>query len=116
MTYAPQDRVFYDADSHIMELPDFLRDYADPAIRDEIPQVSYSASLVTDAEVAQIMAQGGRHSDAHIASMVAMGGTQLIEKAKENQAHEKLRVIKLFETNLNLKIGITWARKLIKKQ
>ena len=86
MTYAPQDRVFYDADSHIMELPDFLRDYADPAIRDEIPQVSYSASLVTDAEVAQIMAQGGRHSDAHIASMVAMGGTQLIEKAKEIQA------------------------------
>jgi hypothetical protein len=30
MTYAPPHRAFYDADSHIMELPDFLRDHADP--------------------------------------------------------------------------------------
>jgi len=44
MTYAPDHRPYYDADSHIMELPNFLKDYADPAIRDEIPQVSYSAS------------------------------------------------------------------------
>lgn len=33
MTYAPSHRPFYDADSHIMELPDFLRDYANPGIR-----------------------------------------------------------------------------------
>ena len=62
MTYAPDHRPYYDADSHIMELPNFLKDYADPAIRDEIPQVSYSASLVSDEEVAVIMAQGGQHS------------------------------------------------------
>ncbi|MEO8812195.1 MAG: amidohydrolase family protein [Caulobacteraceae bacterium] len=85
MTYAPAHRAFYDADSHIMELPDFLRKYADPAIRSEIPEVSYSASLVTDEEVAAIVAQGGRHSDAHRAELVAMGDT-LIEKSKEIQA------------------------------
>src|SRR5690242_14331107 len=34
-TYAG-DRTIYDADSHIMELPDWLPAYADPSIRDRI--------------------------------------------------------------------------------
>jgi uncharacterized protein len=85
MTYAPAHRPFYDADSHIMELPDFLKKYADPALREEIPEVSYSASIVTDEEVAVIMDQGGRHSDDHIAAQVALGD-RLIEASKEIQA------------------------------
>ncbi len=85
MTYAPDHRPFYDADSHIMELPNFLKAYADPKIRDEIPEVSYSASLVTDEEVAIIMEQGGRHSDEHIAAQIALGD-KLIESSKEIQA------------------------------
>ena len=85
MTYAPATRAFYDADSHIMELPDFLKRYADPNLRDEIPEVSYSASIVTDDEVAVIMGQGGRHSDEHIAAQLAFGD-KLIESSKEIQA------------------------------
>ena len=85
MTYAPNHRPFYDADSHIMEKPDFLKAYADPSIRDDIAEVSYSASLVTDEEGAQIMAQGGKHSDEHIKEMVALGD-DLIAKSKEIQA------------------------------
>ena len=85
MTYAPNHRPFYDADSHIMEKPDFLKAYADPSIRDDIAEVSYSAALVTDEEVAQIMAQGGKHSDEHIKEMVALGD-DLIAKSKEIQA------------------------------
>ena len=85
MTYAPDHRPFFDADSHIMELPDFLKSYADPSIRADIPEVSYSASLVTDEEVAVIMGQGGRHSEAHIADQIAMGD-DLIAKSKEIQA------------------------------
>jgi len=85
MTYAPDNRPFYDADSHIMELPDFLKSYADPALRDDIPEVSYSASLVTDEEVAIIMSQGGRHSTEHVQSMVDLGD-KLIESSKEIQA------------------------------
>ena len=54
MSYAPADRDYYDADSHIMELPNFLTSYADPKIRDQIPEVSYSASLVTDEENAML--------------------------------------------------------------
>src|SRR3954471_16325741 len=85
MTYAPAGRPIHDADSHIMELPDFLKKYADPALRDEIPEVSYSASVVTDEEVAVIVAQGGRHSPEHVAAQIAMGD-RLIESSKEIQA------------------------------
>ena len=85
MTYAPDSRPFYDADSHIMELPNFLKTYADPKIRDDIPEVSYSASLVTDEEVAIIMGQGGKHSEEHVHEMIALGD-ELIAKSKEIQA------------------------------
>ncbi|MBT3609911.1 MAG: hydrolase, partial [Gammaproteobacteria bacterium] len=80
MAYAPQQRPYYDADSHIMELPDFLKAYADPEIRDEIPSVSYSASVVTEDEVAVIMDQGGKHSAEHVAAQIAMGDA-LIENS-----------------------------------
>ena len=85
MVYAPSTRAFYDADSHIMELPNFLKAYADPKIRDEIPEVSYSASLVTDEEVAIIMEQGGKHSAEHVQEMIDLGDT-LINTSKEIQA------------------------------
>ena len=85
MTYAPAHRAFYDADSHIMELPDFLKKYADPKFRADIPEVSYSASMVTDEEVALIVGRGGRHSDEHVAELVALGD-RLIESSKEIQA------------------------------
>jgi len=84
MTYAPDHRPYYDADSHIMELPDFLRAYADPAIRDEIPLVDYTASIVTDEEVAEIVDQGNRHSDEHRAAQIALGD-DLIANSKEIQ-------------------------------
>ena len=85
MAYAPNDRPYYDADSHIMELPDFITAYADPGIRDELPPVSYSASVVTDEEVNTIVEQGNRHSDEHIAAQLAMGD-DLIANSKEIQA------------------------------
>ena len=85
MTYAPDARPFYDADSHIMELPDFLKSYADPKMRDDIPEVSYSASLVSDEEVAEIVDQGGKHSEEHRQEMIALGD-DLIAKSKEIQA------------------------------
>ena len=85
MAYAPATQDIYDADSHIMELPDFLKKYADPLLREEIPEVSYSASIVTDDEVAVIMAQGGRHSDEHVKAQIDLGD-KLIQSSKEIQA------------------------------
>eukprot|EP01041_Mallomonas_annulata_P021327 gene21327-41354_t len=68
-----------------MELPDFLRAFADPDVRDELPLVSYSASLVTDEEVAVIVDNGNRHSDEHRRRMIDMGDS-LIREVKEIQA------------------------------
>ncbi len=39
MSYAG-DRLIHDADSHLMELPDFLTAFADPDIRDELPDLT----------------------------------------------------------------------------
>ncbi|HVN01982.1 MAG TPA: amidohydrolase family protein [Caulobacteraceae bacterium] len=71
MTYA-QGRVINDADSHIMELPDFLTAYADPAVRDVIPKLpvpTVGALAVLDPE----SAAAGRHSSAKVAELVALG-------------------------------------------
>ena len=57
MVYTPDARSYYDADSHIMELPNFLQVYADPDIRDEMPLVDYAASIVTQDELDAIVAQ-----------------------------------------------------------
>src|SRR5215472_4570337 len=71
MTYA-QGRVIHDADSHIMELPDFLKAYADPALGDVIPRLpvpTVGALAVLDPE----SAAAGRHSPARVAELVALG-------------------------------------------
>jgi len=85
MTYAPDHRPYYDADSHVMEFPDFIRNYADPKYRDLIPPVNYDASLVTDEEVAEIVANGNQHTPEHIAAQIALGD-KLIAESKEIQA------------------------------
>lgn len=85
MVYAPDHRAYYDADSHIMELPDFLKVHADPDIRDELPLVDYGASVVSQEELDQIVEQGNRHTDEHVAAQIALGD-ELIAKSKEIQA------------------------------
>ena len=85
MTYAPAERPFYDADSHMMELPNFLIDYADPGVRGQMPPVRYSASLVTDEEVDQILANGGRHTREQVEAQIALGD-QLFASSKEIHA------------------------------
>ena len=46
MPYA-QGRTYYDADSHVMELPDFLSQYADAAYRDRVPAIREAAGVVS---------------------------------------------------------------------
>jgi predicted TIM-barrel fold metal-dependent hydrolase len=85
MAYAPKERNFYDADSHVMELPNFIIDYADEEFKDLIPPVNYKASLVTDEEVEEIINNGGKHSKEHVAAQIALGDG-LIAESKEIQA------------------------------
>src|SRR5579859_7681967 len=71
MTYA-QGRVINDADSHIMELPDFLEGFADPAMREMVPRLpvpTTGALAVLDPQ----SAAAGRHSPAKVAELVALG-------------------------------------------
>ncbi len=39
MPYVPEGRLVHDADAHVVETPDFFRNYADPDIRDRIPDL-----------------------------------------------------------------------------
>ncbi|MFI4976859.1 MAG: amidohydrolase family protein [Caulobacterales bacterium] len=71
MPYA-QGRTFFDADSHIMELPDFLRDYADPAQRERMPRIQTPrvgtlANLIDDAK------ERRGHSPERVAELLALG-------------------------------------------
>ena len=82
MVYAPADAAYYDADSHIMELPDFLTSYADPSLRDQIRLVNYAAALVSNEAVAEIVGQSNQYSDDHRDQQVALGD-ELVAQSKE---------------------------------
>ncbi len=64
-----KDRLVHDADAHIMETPNWLREYADPAIRDRIPQPGYANELRqtgdNENQLADIDAAFARIADKH---------------------------------------------------
>jgi uncharacterized protein len=70
MPYA-DGRLFYDADSHIMELPGWINGYADPKYRDRIPPFSLAAS--------------GRRK--HVDEMIVRGKSRA-NNPDERSAHE----------------------------
>jgi uncharacterized protein len=82
MSYA-QGRVFNDADSHVMELPDFLRSHADPNMRERLPQIRVEAPRLQFA-IAEAVQRGGQHPD-RLANMIALGD-QLISGPKGYEA------------------------------
>ena len=83
MPYA-EGRTFYDADSHIMELPDFLRDFADPSVRDELPRISFGGGGRSLKGLEEASARGGQAPE-RVEEMVALGA-DLISGPKGYQA------------------------------
>lgn len=83
MAYA-RNRTYLDADSHLMELPDFLRAHADPGIRDRIPDIDFAngGRLTEDMELA---AQNRAHPPETVADLTALGD-DLIAGPKGYQA------------------------------
>src|SRR5436305_14435677 len=71
MTYA-QGRVYYDADSHIMELPDFLTEYADPAMRERLPKISYAPGRRSYGGLEEAVKRKA-HTPEKVAELVALG-------------------------------------------
>ncbi len=70
MPYA-HGRTFYDADSHVMELPDFLSQYADPAYRDRVPAIRAVPRPLADA--LEDLMQRKAHAPDKVRAMVALG-------------------------------------------
>jgi predicted TIM-barrel fold metal-dependent hydrolase len=74
MPYA-EGRTYYDADSHVMELPDWLPSYAEAAFRDKIPAFSLAASgrrAQVDAMIARGKHRAGDPAEraAHVAELM----------------------------------------------
>lgn len=69
MTYA-QHRTIFDADSHLMELPDFLSRHAEPKFRSAVPAVGTGTTGTFDF---QKYAQERAHAAATVETLVAMG-------------------------------------------
>jgi len=69
MSYAG-DRLIYDADSHLMELPDFLSAHAENGIRDRLPDLTAALTGQFDPDAYQ--GQAG-HSPEVVAELVALG-------------------------------------------
>ena len=81
MTYAT-GRTFYDADSHIMDLPDFLQRYADPDVRAVMPnKASATAGHIGHNET---LTEAG-HPQAYRAELLALGD-ELISGPKNYRA------------------------------
>ena len=72
MTYAA-DLELYDADSHIMELPDFLANYADSDLRDRLESVNVDKAPPADEPLDKAIARGHKHRSEHVAEVLAMG-------------------------------------------
>jgi uncharacterized protein len=61
-----------DADSHLMELPDFLRDFADPAIRDQLPSISFASGGNMGDALTELGARRA-HKPERVEELVALG-------------------------------------------
>jgi len=84
MTYAAGRRLL-DADSHIMELPDFLVNHAEPSMRDRLPPIDYTRSSMDEGDGWRLARQGG-HDREYAAELEALGGLGLIRGPKEEKA------------------------------
>lgn len=83
MPYAA-GRTYLDADSHIMELPDFMRDYADPDIRDLLEPINGGNQGKTSAKWDEVVAANAQ-APSEVAHMLELGD-QLIAGPKGYQA------------------------------
>jgi predicted TIM-barrel fold metal-dependent hydrolase len=79
MAYAGT-RTTLDADSHIMELPDFLTEFADPALRERLPRISFASGGRSASGLEEAAKRKG-HSPERVAEMIALGD-QLISGPK----------------------------------
>ncbi|NRA02800.1 MAG: amidohydrolase family protein [Myxococcales bacterium] len=71
MAYAT-GRTYLDADSHLMERPDFIREFADAKLREQLPPLNGGNQGKTSAAWAEVVAQPG-HTPERVEKMVQLG-------------------------------------------
>ena len=76
-TYAGA-RLMFDADSHIMELPDFFQEFADADIRAAMPELDTAAGSRIGPMIAEY-ARTKKHSAEEVAAQVALGEPAMAE-------------------------------------
>jgi predicted TIM-barrel fold metal-dependent hydrolase len=67
-----QGRTFFDADSHLKELPDFLREHADPHLRDRLPEIAFESGGKMQDGLVELGARRA-HPAATVDDLVALG-------------------------------------------
>ncbi len=74
MSYA-KDRIIYDADSHIMELPDFLQVHAEPKDRDVVPEISFGSAAGSgiDRDLHEYIQAGHKHDTQKVVELTELG-------------------------------------------
>jgi predicted TIM-barrel fold metal-dependent hydrolase len=75
MTDAKQRR-YFDADSHLMELPDFLTAHADTELKKRLPEINFDGGG-RSSESWKEAAHSGGHSPEKVAELVALGDNLL---------------------------------------
>jgi predicted TIM-barrel fold metal-dependent hydrolase len=72
MTYIGSLEV-HDADSHIMELPDFLAEYLESDLRDRFRSLDMGGVPPCEVSFDEVIARGGRHDPDRVSEMLALG-------------------------------------------
>ena len=95
MPYA-EGRTFLDADSHIMELPDFLSSHADPKVRDRIKPLGFGAGGNLGRRLEQY-ARLGAHTPEAVVELErnVIAGAKGYEALGSFNQHERTRALDL---------------------
>jgi predicted TIM-barrel fold metal-dependent hydrolase len=98
-----EGRLFYDADSHIMEMPDWLSQHVDPEWRDAIPPMDLSRIGLLAEQVGSLSADG-RHDPATVAELElnVIGGAKGYLALGAANAAERSRALDLIGVQAQL--------------
>jgi predicted TIM-barrel fold metal-dependent hydrolase len=118
MPYA-EGRTFLDADSHIMELPDFVHSHADPGMRERIAPLSFSAGGKMGRRLEEY-ARVGSHAPEVVAELErnVIGGAKGYEALGSFNKMERTRALDLLGFHAQLVFAsfapgtILWQRDL----
>jgi predicted TIM-barrel fold metal-dependent hydrolase len=96
-------RLFYDADSHIMEMPDWLSKHVDPEWRDRIPPMDFSRIGFLGEQVGRLSADGS-HDAATVAELEqnVVGGKKGYEALGAANSAERSQAIGLIGVEAQL--------------